>query len=106
MATATESLADDLKALQTLCGGCKNDFYNQPGNSTCGHCWSLPTAQVVTRYRICWWTRPSEPGAYVKVITLDCHHAPGRYAHAKELTPHVINRGVIELSEPLDARNQ
>lgn len=63
-----------------LCRGCRDDFYNQPGNSQCGHCWSLDTATVVIRYRIGWWTSPATPGAYTKVKTLSCHYAPGSYA--------------------------
>lgn len=43
------------------------------------------TAQVVTRFRIDWWTRPTEPGAFRKVKTLSCHHAPGKYAHYDKL---------------------
>lgn len=29
------------------CAGCRNDYYNQPGNSTAGKCWSLPSAKMV-----------------------------------------------------------
>lgn len=63
------------------CSGCRNNFYNQSGNSTSGECWSLKDSKVVTRYRIGWWTNPDEPGAFTKVKTLSCHHATGRYAH-------------------------
>lgn len=67
------------------CRGCRDDYYNQPGNSTSGECWALKTARVVTRYRIGWWTRPTEPGAFTEVQTLDCHYATGRYAHYDKL---------------------
>jgi hypothetical protein len=60
-----------------MCEGCRDNFYNGTGAK---QCWSLPTAQVVTRYRIGWWTAPTVPGAYTKVQTLHCHHAPGQYA--------------------------
>jgi hypothetical protein len=69
-----------------LCKGCRNDFYNGQGAS---ECWSFKTAEVVTRYKIGWWTRPTEPGAYRKVETLSCHHCPGQYAMHKEL-PHFV----------------
>ena len=68
-----------------LCKGCRDDHYNQPGNSTTGRCWSLKNAKVVTRYRIGWWTQPTQPGAFTEVVTLDCHHATGRYAHYDKL---------------------
>jgi len=63
------------------CRGCRDDYYNQPGNSFNGtECWSLKSATVGTRYRIDWWTRPTVPGAFTKVTTNSCHYAPGRYA--------------------------
>lgn len=76
----------DLSAKQKYCAGCRDDFYNHDGHSMNGkHCWSLPDAEVVTRYRIGWWTQPTERGAFQKVTTLSCHYAPGKYAHLKEL---------------------
>lgn len=33
----------------THCDGCHNDHYNQPGNSTTGRCWSLPTMKLILR---------------------------------------------------------
>lgn len=67
------------------CSGCRNDFYN--GNNTLGvkECWSFKSAKVVTRHRINWWTQPTQPGAFRKVKTLGCHHAPGKYADYEEL---------------------
>ena len=70
---------------QSYCEGCRNDFYNKPGNSTSGHCWSLDNAKIVTRYRLGWWTRPDEPGAFKKVTTLSCHHEPGQFAFQESL---------------------
>lgn len=67
------------------CAGCRDNFYNGQANFSCFGCWSLKDAKVVTRYRIGWWTAPTEPGAFVKVKTYDCHHAPGRYAHYEKL---------------------
>jgi hypothetical protein len=67
------------------CEGCRDNFYN--GNNTLDikECWHLAHARVVTRYRIDWWTRPTEPGAFRKVKTYSCHSAPGVYADYKEL---------------------
>lgn len=64
------------------CRGCTDDYYNGTGST---ECWLLKTAQVVTRYRIGWWTAPTEPGAFTKVTTYHCHHEPGRYAYHKAL---------------------
>lgn len=68
-----------------LCAGCRDDYYNRGNNSTTGRCWLLDNAKVVTRYKIGWWTQPTQPGAYTKVTTLDCHSAPGQYALHEKL---------------------
>jgi hypothetical protein len=75
----------NMEAKLPFCQGCRNNFYNQGGNSQSGRCWSLQTAKVVTRFRIGWWTAPTAPGAYTEVETLDCHHATGQYSMQKEL---------------------
>ena len=62
-----------------LCRGCRDDFYNEAGHSESGECWSLKTATVVTRFKLDWWTAPTVPGAFTKLTTNSCHHAPGRY---------------------------
>lgn len=67
------------------CSGCRDDYYNRGGHSNTGRCWLLENAKLVTRYRLGWWTAPTERGAYAKVETYDCHHAPGQYALHKEL---------------------
>lgn len=69
----------------TLCHGCRDDYYNHGNNSTTGRCWMFENAKVVTRYRIGWWTQPTQPGAFTKVNTLSCHAAPGQYALYEEL---------------------
>lgn len=70
---------------QQYCAGCYNDFYNRTGNSTTGKCWRSPATKIVTRFRLAWWTAPTEPGAFTKVKTLSCHHEPGRFAFEKKL---------------------
>lgn len=67
------------------CSNCREDFYNQPGNSQKGRCWMLESAKVVTRYRLHWWTAPTVPGAYTKVITNSCHNEPGQYGFYERL---------------------
>ena len=69
----------------TYCSGCKNDFYNGRQNVTTFGCWSLEDAKVVTRWHIDWCTAPTFPGAFRKMQTYDCHHAPGRYALYEKL---------------------
>ncbi len=59
------------------CLGCINSDYN---GCLAKECRSLKEAIVAKRWKIGWWTSPITPGAFVEVETLDCHHAPGRYA--------------------------
>ena len=68
-----------------LCAGCRNNFYNQPGKSTSGECWSLKSAKVVTRYKLGWWTAPTQPGAFKEVKVLSCYHQPGQAAYYDHL---------------------
>ena len=72
-----------------LCGGCSENFYN--GNNQFGikECWNLKGARVVTRYKLHWWTAPTQAGAFTKVKTLSCHTETGRYAFYEKL-PDVI----------------
>lgn len=69
----------------SLCSGCREDFYN--GKNTIGvqECWSLKTAKIVKRWRLGWWTTPDTPEAFREVRTLNCHSAPGQYAHYEQL---------------------
>lgn len=70
---------------QDYCRGCRDDFYNDHNPLGVKRCWSLKDAKVVKRWRIGTWTRPTQPGAFVEVKTLSCHHAPGQYAHYEQL---------------------
>jgi hypothetical protein len=67
------------------CQGCRDNYYNRPGNTHGGRCYSLAKAEVVVRFQISWWTAPTSPTAYRKVLTLSCHNAPGQYAMHKEM---------------------
>ena len=67
---------------KSLCVGCRNDFYNGRGAA---ECWSYKNAKVCTRWRLGWLVTPDTKGAFTKVTTLDCHHAPGHYAHCEKL---------------------
>mgnify|MGYP001576579523 CR=1 FL=1 len=82
---------------KTLCEGCRNDFYNQPGNAPGGECWLFQKAKVATRWRLPWWTAPTESGAFTKVRTLDCHTEPGRFAFYETLPKFAVDpQGVRE----------
>jgi len=70
---------------KSLCHGCRDDFYNGQNPLGVNECWSFKSASVVTRWRIGWWTAPDSPRAFRKVETLNCHHAPGKYAHYDKL---------------------
>ena len=79
---------DDLDKLK-LCVGCTDNFYN--GNNSMGvtRCWLLDRANVVTRYRIGWWTPQESAKNYTEVRTLHCHREPGRYAYVDRLPEHL-----------------
>jgi hypothetical protein len=78
---------------KSLCVGCRDNFYNGGNPLGVKECWSYKSAKVVTRYRIGWWTAPTEPGAFTKVKTLDCHHAPGQYGHYEKLPDFAVEGG-------------
>jgi hypothetical protein len=74
-----------MKKSKALCVGCRDDFYNGQNPMGVKECWGYATAKVVQRFRLGWWITPDTPGAFEKVTTLSCHHAPGRYAHFERL---------------------
>jgi hypothetical protein len=88
------------------CHGCRENYYNQSGNSSCGHCWMLDNSKVVTRYRIGWWTQPTQPGAYTKVTTLNCHNSPGNYALHEEPARCSPDRQKLLSQQTTGERNQ
>ena len=87
-----------MEKTKTLCDGCRDDFYN--GRDNCGgnECWLFKSAKVVNQWRLNWWTQPDSARAFQQVITLDCHHAPGRYAHRDRLP--VFAKDPIFLKDP------
>ena len=93
-----------------LCRGCRDDYYNDyenhAGHSAGGRCWLLVKAQVVERFRIGWWTQPTSPTAYRKVVTLDCHRAPGQYAHHEDMPGFFPGLSRVRSEEPLDVREK
>ena len=72
------------------CVGCRQDFYNGKNDLGVARCWHLQGAELVKRWRLPWWTRPTVPRAFVEVQTYHCHHEPGRYAFGKELPAHAV----------------
>jgi hypothetical protein len=58
-----------------LCQGCRDDYYNRPGNSTRGECWCLSGAKPVERMRVGIWQNP--PYRWSPETTLSCHHPEG-----------------------------
>ena len=84
------------------CRGCRDDFYNRAGNSNTGRCWCLAKAEIVTRFQIGWWTQPTSPTAYRKVLTLACHRAPGQYAMHAEMSIEFPGYTRVRNEEPFD----
>ena len=84
---------------QSHCEGCRDNFYNS-GNNELGvkECWGLKTAKLVRRYKIAWWTAPTEPRAFREVRTYQCHHAPGRFGFYKELPDFAKSPRLLERS--------
>lgn len=58
-----------------LCQGCRDNFYNQPGNSTTGECWMLADSKPVERTKVGVWQNP--PYKWEPQTTLSCHHPEG-----------------------------
>lgn len=61
-----------------LCKGCRDDFYNTPGNSFNGECFMLANAEPMERTKVGWWQPP--PYKWSPQITLNCHRSPGNFA--------------------------
>ena len=61
-----------------LCHGCRDDYYNRPGNTPNGQCYSLEKAKVVQRTKVGWWQ--NSPYTWQPQETLSCNHCPGTYA--------------------------
>lgn len=74
------------KPTKDLCRGCRDDFYNGTGAD---ECWLFKKAAVVKRWRIGWWTQQDRKENFTRVTTLDCHHAPGKYAQTEKLPQHL-----------------
>lgn len=59
---------------KNMCSGCRNDFYNLPGNGMNGECWSFKKATVVNK--VGHSTLHVMNGPDMKMIkTLSCWHA-------------------------------
>lgn len=60
---------------KSLCSGCRDNFYNQAGNSNTGECWMLKTARVCEKMIVGIWQNP--PYKWLPQKTLSCHHREG-----------------------------
>ena len=60
-----------------LCPGCRDNFYNHPGNSPGGECWALAKSKVVERTQVGTWQNP--PYRWQPQATLSCHRPEGRH---------------------------
>ena len=64
------------------CIGCRNNIYNGNNNIGVTKCWSLDSAKLVTRFRLCSSTPMNIKEAYIKVRVPNCYHESG-YVHMK-----------------------
>lgn len=60
-----------------LCGGCQEDFYNQPRNSQTGECWMFSGAKVVQLTKVGTWQNP--PYKWEPQTILNCHNPKGEH---------------------------
>lgn len=58
-----------------LCRQCRDNFYNLPGNSNTGECWSLEQAEPVERMLVGVWQNP--PYIWSPQTTLSCCRPQG-----------------------------
>jgi hypothetical protein len=64
------------------CAGCRNDYYNRPGNSATGKCWSLGSAKMVDRYRIHINQQP--PYTKDQIVTVPDCYKEQNYVHVSK----------------------
>ena len=83
-------MTDETKSIEP-CAGCRDDYYNDKNPFGQKRCWSLAKAELVTRWKLGWWTTPVTPGAFEEVRTYNCHNEPGQFAFYKELPLHAID---------------
>lgn len=60
---------------KAMCYRCRDNYYNAPGNSTTGECWSFRSAKVVTRTHVGVWEPP--PYEWMPEKVLSCHRPDG-----------------------------
>jgi hypothetical protein len=80
---------------KSKCIGCRDDFYNGKNPLGVKECWMLKSAELVTRFRIGTWTRPTEPGAFTKVKVPTCYSAKG-YSYFTQLPDFVKRKDVVQ----------
>lgn len=56
------------------CIGCRDNYYNQSGNSSTGYCWMLDTMKLVMRKEVHVSQRP--PWNQKEKLLPDCYHKP------------------------------
>lgn len=67
------------------CSGCHDDFYNQPGNSPKGRCWSLDSMKLIQRKEVHIDQRP--PWNQKARLLPNCYHRP----HFVYVKPDITN---------------
>lgn len=75
---------------KSKCIGCRENFYNQPGNSNTGECWLLKSATVKWRWQTGVWTMPLSPGAFQRVRVPSCYRKQG-YVYTDKPHPEAVD---------------
>lgn len=89
---------EELRDLLETCRGCEDDFYNNRNPHGVKQCWSLESAELVTRWRLGVWTQPTVRGAFTEVRVFDCRREKG-FVFYKELPAFAIDPVRLRVSE-------
>lgn len=85
-------------ALLKHCRGCEDDFYNGNNPYNVRECWSLKTAELVTRWRLGVWQQPTAPGAFTEVRVFNCRREKG-FVFYKDLPTFAIDPVHLRISD-------
>lgn len=72
--TVVAHLSPPLFPMKSMCVGCNDDHYNQPGNSVDGECWGFKTAKVCDKIGHSTLNVENGPDTIMRE-TLSCWHA-------------------------------
>lgn len=78
------------KATKGDCRGCREDFYNGKNGLGITECAYLKTAVMKKKWRLGWWSNPTEPGALQEVRVPSCYNQQGTAAYMDKLPSNAV----------------